>query len=185
VPPYRRTRINLINRRGLASQHFPEASSVPKRPPPPSIDATSPTPDDLLRWRKLRAGIWAGGFAIIVICGTLIGAQWKSHVQQQEALEIRKLAQQPANPSSSNDEKTKAAAAATAAQKNEPEVTEADLNRSIQSLSNLRGQLMVRKQQEEQRMDILIREIREKEEKSVREGRQGREEVVGFGGSGK
>jgi hypothetical protein len=206
-------RPHLTKNRGLASQHLPRpSSSTPsnKRPPPPP---STPSPDDLLRFRKFRAAVWAGGFAVIVICGTLIGAQWKSYEQQKEALEIRALAsssqqqqqqEQDTNANATatdNKKKAETSSAATAAAaviaphqrkavvKEEEElsaggggVTEADLNRSILTLSNLRGQLMMRKQQEEQRMDTLVRQIREKAEKAEREGRAG---VVGAVASGK
>jgi len=161
-------------------------------PPPPRTTPRKPAKINYeaelasASYRKTRAGIWAVGVAVIAASGGLIGAYLKSYWQQwREAGTTKSL--QALKPDGSSSSSSSAAAPQTQGQAETgidkgsrqqavAEVSLSDLNRSISALETVRGQLMQRKIQEEQRLLKLHERIAERKEKEDR-----RREMAGPG----
>lgn len=114
-------------------------------------------------FRRFRSKYLAIGVAVMASTGALFGAQLKTLWQDWQANEERKVVRMAAAAAAAGGEeegeakggKERKVVAVTTPQEEEGGPTLSDLNRSIASLENVRGQLVTRKMQEEQRLSNL------------------------------
>jgi hypothetical protein len=177
---------------------MPRSASISKLPAtPPSSSTTShakagparaPLPKSLLRadLRKTRAGVWAVGVAVIAACGAISGAYLKTWAQERRKTKpVQPPTGAPVGASGAQSHTTQeaqgrqASSAPAPAGKVEAEVDMRDIDSAIRTLSNRRGALVMRKMQEEGRLERLKERMRVKAEIEARRAEANRHHVEG------
>ncbi|KPI45060.1 uncharacterized protein AB675_2777 [Cyphellophora attinorum] len=163
----------------------PAANTITQPKHPNSKSSRAPLPKSLLRadLRKTRAGVWAVAVAVIAACGAISGAYLKTWAQERaKANQASPSAEAAVGASTTQSHTTQEAQGSQAAPapvgKVEAEVDVRDIESAIRTLNNRRGALVMRKMQEEGRLERLKERMRVKAEIEARRAEADRGHAV-------